>query len=199
MDDEAKALWKRKNGGSTELPMILVDNERAWARLDYAHEAAVGTIEQLEEAVEFRELQQFLRLDKPPPTADADDSLLADLVRLCVCHVALNRQSQADAEQLAAELDHVDAAHDTLEPTAVAVAPVVDEPSEPAALPAEVAELDPLAPYQPTSDAAAEATPAPSDAASLADALASVGMDDAPSQAAFPTVSKPVESVEPAK
>ena len=82
MDDEAKALWKRKNGGSTELPMILVDNERAWARLDCAHRAAVGTIEQLEEAVEFRELQQFLRLDRPPPTADADDSLLADLVRL---------------------------------------------------------------------------------------------------------------------
>ena len=194
MDDEAKALWKRKNGGSTELPMILVDNERTWAHLDYAHRAAVGTIEQLEEAVEFRELQQFLRLDKPPPTADADDSLLADLVRLSARCLALTRQSQADAEQLAAELDHVDAAHDTLEPTAVAVAPVVDEPSEPAALPAEVAELDPLAPTQPTSDAAVEATPAPSDAASLADALAGVGMDNAPTES-----TKPAESVEPAK
>lgn len=37
-DETAKAMWKRKNGGSTELPMILVDGVRP------------GSVEQLEEA-----------------------------------------------------------------------------------------------------------------------------------------------------
>ncbi|KAI5481607.1 hypothetical protein MNV49_002833 [Pseudohyphozyma bogoriensis] len=59
-DEEAKKYWKRKNQGSNELPCVLVDGER------------VGSIEQLDEAVEFGELRQFLRLDKPaaaPPAS----------------------------------------------------------------------------------------------------------------------------------
>lgn len=53
-DEAAKALWKRKNGGITELPMILVDGARP------------GSIEDLENAVEYGELRQFLRLDEAP-------------------------------------------------------------------------------------------------------------------------------------
>jgi glutaredoxin len=37
-DDAAKTMWKRKNGGSMELPFILVDGVNP------------GTVEQLEEA-----------------------------------------------------------------------------------------------------------------------------------------------------
>lgn len=37
-DDAAKAMWKRKNGGSTELPFILVDG------------TCPGTVAELEEA-----------------------------------------------------------------------------------------------------------------------------------------------------
>ncbi|KAK4047410.1 hypothetical protein OIV83_005457 [Microbotryomycetes sp. JL201] len=53
-DDEAKRWWKRKDP-TNELPCIMVDGER------------VGSIEQFDEAVEFGELRQFLRLDAPPP------------------------------------------------------------------------------------------------------------------------------------
>ncbi|GAA5867000.1 hypothetical protein JCM3774_003751 [Rhodotorula dairenensis] len=59
-DEEAKKLWKRKNGGKNELPFVLVDGE------------PVGSIEDMDEAVEFGELRQFLRLDTPrisPPSA----------------------------------------------------------------------------------------------------------------------------------
>ena len=67
-DEDAKTLWKRK-AIKNELPLILVDGE------------PVGTIDELAEAVEYRELDQFLRLDKPVPTSSADDSLLEGLVR----------------------------------------------------------------------------------------------------------------------
>ncbi|BGP01115.1 hypothetical protein RTG_02834 [Rhodotorula toruloides ATCC 204091] len=58
-DEAAKSMWKRKNCGKNELPCILVDGE------------PVGSIEDLDEAVEFGELRQFLRLDSPaaPPPA----------------------------------------------------------------------------------------------------------------------------------
>ncbi|GAA5889498.1 hypothetical protein JCM6882_007051 [Rhodosporidiobolus microsporus] len=60
-DEAAKSMWKRKNGGKNELPFILVDGE------------PVGSIEDMDEAVEFGELRQFLRLDSsaPPPPATA--------------------------------------------------------------------------------------------------------------------------------
>ncbi|GAA5987331.1 hypothetical protein JCM10908_001912 [Rhodotorula pacifica] len=64
-DEEAKKLWKRKNGGKNELPFVLVDGE------------PVGSIEDMDEAVEFGELRQFLRLDTPriaPPAAAAPPS-----------------------------------------------------------------------------------------------------------------------------
>ncbi|GAA6020557.1 hypothetical protein JCM11491_000795 [Sporobolomyces phaffii] len=54
-DETAKSLWKRKNCGKNELPFILVDGD------------PVGNIDELDEAVEFGELRQFLRLDSPPP------------------------------------------------------------------------------------------------------------------------------------
>ncbi|GAA5920651.1 hypothetical protein JCM1841_006980 [Sporobolomyces salmonicolor] len=58
-DEAAKSMWKRKNGGKNELPFILIDGE------------PVGSIEDLDEAVEFGELRQFLRLDTPslPPSS----------------------------------------------------------------------------------------------------------------------------------
>ncbi|GAA5971115.1 hypothetical protein JCM21900_004570 [Sporobolomyces salmonicolor] len=58
-DEAAKSMWKRKNGGKNELPFILIDGE------------PVGNIEDLDEAVEFGELRQFLRLDTPslPPSS----------------------------------------------------------------------------------------------------------------------------------
>ncbi|GAA5933287.1 uncharacterized protein JCM15063_001274 [Sporobolomyces koalae] len=59
-DEKAKSLWKRKNGGKNELPFILVDGE-----------PLSGGIDDLDEAVEFGELRQFLRLDAPPPAATA--------------------------------------------------------------------------------------------------------------------------------
>ncbi|KAL8277628.1 hypothetical protein RQP46_009901 [Phenoliferia psychrophenolica] len=61
-DQEAKRYWQRKNGGNSELPCVLVDGER------------VGSCAELDEAVEFGELRQFLRLDQvasspaPAPT-----------------------------------------------------------------------------------------------------------------------------------
>ncbi|GAA5895442.1 uncharacterized protein JCM6883_001511 [Sporobolomyces salmoneus] len=58
-DEAAKSLWKRKNGGKNELPFILVDGE------------PVGNIDDMDEAVEFGELRQFLRLDAPPPPPSA--------------------------------------------------------------------------------------------------------------------------------
>ncbi|GAA5827345.1 hypothetical protein JCM11251_003775 [Rhodosporidiobolus azoricus] len=66
-DEAAKSMWKRKNGGKNELPFILVDGE------------PVGSIEDLDEAVEFGELRQFLRLDTPaappaPPAPTASSS-----------------------------------------------------------------------------------------------------------------------------
>ncbi|GAA6028817.1 hypothetical protein JCM8097_007409 [Rhodosporidiobolus ruineniae] len=65
-DEQAKSLWKRKNGGKNELPFLLVDGE------------CPGSIEDLDEAVEFGELRQFLRLDTPseppPPAAPAPTS-----------------------------------------------------------------------------------------------------------------------------
>ncbi|SCV74904.1 BQ2448_7933 [Microbotryum intermedium] len=51
--EEAKLEWKRRNRNNNELPCIIVDG------------LPVGTIEQLDEAVEFGELRQFLRLDEP--------------------------------------------------------------------------------------------------------------------------------------
>lgn len=54
-DENAKSFWKRKNGGKNELPFILVDGE------------PVGNIDDMDEAVEFGELRQFLRLDAPLP------------------------------------------------------------------------------------------------------------------------------------
>ncbi|ORY65617.1 hypothetical protein BCR35DRAFT_326551 [Leucosporidium creatinivorum] len=53
-DEKAKSFWKRKDS-TNELPCILVDGER------------VGSFADLDEAVEFGELRQFLRLDSPPP------------------------------------------------------------------------------------------------------------------------------------
>lgn len=50
-DEQAKAYWKRKNGGNNELPCILVDGVRP------------GSIDEFDEAVEYGELRQFLRLD----------------------------------------------------------------------------------------------------------------------------------------
>ncbi|GAA5956984.1 hypothetical protein JCM3765_006660 [Sporobolomyces pararoseus] len=61
-DENAKSFWKRKNGGKNELPFILVDGE------------PVGNIDDMDEAVEFGELRQFLRLDvaqPPPPTSSS--------------------------------------------------------------------------------------------------------------------------------
>ncbi|BGP17579.1 hypothetical protein JCM10213_001227 [Rhodosporidiobolus nylandii] len=58
-DEQAKQLWKRKNGGKNELPFLLVDGE------------PVGSIEDLDEAVEFGELRQFLRLDTPSAPSPA--------------------------------------------------------------------------------------------------------------------------------
>ncbi|GAA5982459.1 hypothetical protein JCM11641_006122 [Rhodosporidiobolus odoratus] len=58
-DEEAKRLWKRKNGGKNELPFVLSDGE------------PVGNIEDLDEAVEFGELRQFLRLDAPAQPASS--------------------------------------------------------------------------------------------------------------------------------
>ncbi|GAA6011854.1 hypothetical protein JCM10207_004267 [Rhodosporidiobolus poonsookiae] len=58
-DEAAKSLWKRKNGGKNELPFLLVDGE------------PVGSIEDLDEAVEFGELRQFLRLDAPASAPEA--------------------------------------------------------------------------------------------------------------------------------
>ncbi|GAA6006830.1 uncharacterized protein JCM10292_005466 [Rhodotorula paludigena] len=64
-DEAAKSLWKRKSGNKNELPFLLVDGE------------PVGNIEEFDEAVEFGELRQFLRLDSdpipPPPTAPPPD------------------------------------------------------------------------------------------------------------------------------
>ncbi|GAA6059759.1 hypothetical protein JCM10212_001967 [Sporobolomyces blumeae] len=65
-DEKAKSLWKRKNGGKNELPLILVDGE------------PVGTIEELDEAVEFGELKQFLRLDAPQAAPAAQPALATD-------------------------------------------------------------------------------------------------------------------------
>ncbi|KAK4055877.1 hypothetical protein OIO90_003134 [Microbotryomycetes sp. JL221] len=53
-DENAKRWWKRKDS-TNELPCIMVDGER------------IGSIEQFDEAVEFGELRQFLKLDAPPP------------------------------------------------------------------------------------------------------------------------------------
>ncbi|KAJ8293750.1 hypothetical protein OF846_003019 [Rhodotorula toruloides] len=61
-DEAAKSMWKRKNGGKNELPCILVDGE------------PVGSIEDLDEAVEFGELRQFLRLDSPAAPLPASTS-----------------------------------------------------------------------------------------------------------------------------
>jgi len=69
----------RLNGGSTELPLITTDGER------------VGSIEQLEEALEFGEVKSFLRLDKAPAANDDLDSLTAE-----------------EAEKLANELDDME-------------------------------------------------------------------------------------------
>ncbi|GAA5822321.1 hypothetical protein JCM3770_001570 [Rhodotorula araucariae] len=54
-DEAAKSLWKRKSGNKNELPCLLIDGE------------PVGSIEDFDEAVEFGELRQFLRLDAPAP------------------------------------------------------------------------------------------------------------------------------------
>ena len=54
MDEAAKTLWKRKNAGNSELPMLLVDGARP------------GSVEDLENAVEYGELRQYLRLDEGP-------------------------------------------------------------------------------------------------------------------------------------
>ncbi|GAA5864800.1 hypothetical protein JCM8547_009236 [Rhodosporidiobolus lusitaniae] len=69
-DEAAKSMWKRKNGGKNELPFLLVDGE------------PVGTVDELDEAVEFGELRQFLRLDQPssssstaaPPSSSTEAS-----------------------------------------------------------------------------------------------------------------------------
>ncbi|GAA5981634.1 hypothetical protein JCM5350_008057 [Sporobolomyces pararoseus] len=61
-DENAKSFWKRKNGGKNELPFILVDGE------------PVGNIDDMDEAVEFGELRQFLRLDVPQPPPPASTS-----------------------------------------------------------------------------------------------------------------------------
>ncbi|BGP41253.1 hypothetical protein JCM10450v2_005293 [Rhodotorula kratochvilovae] len=58
-DEAAKSLWKRKSGNKNELPCLLIDGE------------PVGSIEDFDEAVEFGELRQFLRLDGPAPPAVA--------------------------------------------------------------------------------------------------------------------------------
>ncbi|BGP25703.1 hypothetical protein Rt10032_c06g2882 [Rhodotorula toruloides] len=67
-DEAAKSMWKRKNGGKNELPCILVDGE------------PVGSIDDLDEAVEFGELRQFLRLDSPaaPPPSVSTSSAPSD-------------------------------------------------------------------------------------------------------------------------
>lgn len=100
-DEAAKALWRR-NAIANEIPLVLVDGESR------------GNIESLEEAVEFRELEQFLGLDKAPMSAD--DSLLEGL-------------SEADAAALAAELDGPAAIKDddaAALPGKIAPAPVDD-------------------------------------------------------------------------
>ncbi|GAA5839569.1 hypothetical protein JCM9279_005982 [Rhodotorula babjevae] len=64
-DEAAKSLWKRKARNGNELPFLLVDGE------------PVGSVEEFDEAVEFGELRQFLRLDAPaapsavPPPASS--------------------------------------------------------------------------------------------------------------------------------
>ncbi|GAA5905761.1 hypothetical protein JCM8208_000888 [Rhodotorula glutinis] len=58
-DDAAKSLWKRKARNGNELPFLLVDGE------------LVGSVEEFDDAVEFGELRQFLRLDAPPATSSA--------------------------------------------------------------------------------------------------------------------------------
>ena len=56
-DEAAKAIWRRKNGGSTELPLILVSccpylNKlvHALTSLDQVDGTKPGSIEQLEDA-----------------------------------------------------------------------------------------------------------------------------------------------------
>ncbi|BGP33250.1 hypothetical protein JCM10296v2_005044 [Rhodotorula toruloides] len=77
-DEAAKSMWKRKNGGKNELPCILVDGE------------PVGSIEDLDEAVEFGELRQFLRLDSPaaPPPASTSSSSAAPADSATSAHVS---------------------------------------------------------------------------------------------------------------
>ncbi|SGZ21118.1 BQ5605_C021g09335 [Microbotryum silenes-dioicae] len=96
--EEAKLKWKRRNRNNNELPCIIVDGQ------------PVGTIEQLDEAVEFGELRQFLRLDEhtsstttegtpppPPPSSEKPNSLKAtvdDFASLSLTETELAQLSQ---------------------------------------------------------------------------------------------------------
>ncbi|SCZ87848.1 BZ3500_MvSof-1268-A1-R1_Chr2-3g05316 [Microbotryum saponariae] len=96
--EEAKLEWKRRNRNNNELPCIIVDGQ------------PVGTIEQLDEAVEFGELRQFLRLDEhtsstttettpppPPPSSEKPSSLKAtvdDFASLSLTETELAQLSQ---------------------------------------------------------------------------------------------------------
>ncbi|KPV74455.1 uncharacterized protein RHOBADRAFT_54272 [Rhodotorula graminis WP1] len=68
-DEAAKSLWKRKARNGNELPFLLVDGE------------PVGSVEEFDDAVEFGELRQFLRLDAAPsavpPQASSAESTAA--------------------------------------------------------------------------------------------------------------------------
>jgi len=83
-DEAAKTMFKRKNGGNPELPMILVNGIRP------------GSIEDLEEAAEYRKLRQFLSLDEP------DKKVLDEI------ETALGGLTEEEASKLAAELDDID-------------------------------------------------------------------------------------------
>jgi len=47
-DDSVKALWKQRNEGNPELPMVCVDGKR------------LASLAQVEEAVEFGEIQELI-------------------------------------------------------------------------------------------------------------------------------------------
>ncbi|KAH8916432.1 hypothetical protein BT69DRAFT_1331924 [Atractiella rhizophila] len=85
-DESIKLMWKKRNENSNELPCVCVDGKR------------VGSCQELEEAVEFGELDQFLKAKAGSGDADLEGITEAEAAAL---EAEMEKQAQQSAKKAA--------------------------------------------------------------------------------------------------